>query len=135
MPYDWFVQQSQWIPICPSDTASGALGSTGFISISPEVVSAVINNTTPTPSVPDGSSCLAGQTTYVKRLTPIHMRANPLPVFDWPDSREVWERMHCKEELPDYSRDLRLFENHPSLQPRMRAILLDWLNEVSCLVI
>lgn len=63
------------------------------------------------------------------------MRANPLPVFDWPDSREVWERMHCKEELPDYSRDLRLFENHPSLQPRMRAILLDWLNEVSCLVI
>lgn len=29
-----------------------------------------------------------------------------------------------------YTRDVHMMENHPHLQPKMRAILLDWLMEV-----
>lgn len=29
-----------------------------------------------------------------------------------------------------YSRDVHMMEKHPHLQPKMRAILLDWLMEV-----
>lgn len=31
-----------------------------------------------------------------------------------------------------YLHDQHLLQQHPLLQPRMRAILLDWLMEVSC---
>lgn len=31
-----------------------------------------------------------------------------------------------------YLRDHHLLQRHPLLQPKMRAILLDWLMEVSC---
>lgn len=29
-----------------------------------------------------------------------------------------------------YSRDVHVMEKHPHLQPKMRAVLLDWLMEV-----
>lgn len=35
-----------------------------------------------------------------------------------------------KDERGSLSRDANMFDKHPSLQPRMRAILLDWLIEV-----
>lgn len=35
-----------------------------------------------------------------------------------------------KDERASLDRDVNMFENHPGLQPRMRAILLDWLIEV-----
>lgn len=30
-----------------------------------------------------------------------------------------------------YTRDVHMMDKHPHLQPKMRAILLDWLMEVS----
>ena len=38
--------------------------------------------------------------------------------------------MVLKETEDIYKRSEMLFLRHPGLQPRMRAILLDWLNEV-----
>lgn len=55
----------------------------------------------------------------------------PLPPLDWADTVDVWEAMRKYETLPEYERDAMMFERHPNLQPRMRAILVDWLNEVS----
>lgn len=57
------------------------------------------------------------------------IRPSPLPCFDWADTTEVWEHMVKKDE--SYKRNPCLMERHPSLQPRMRSILLDWLSEVS----
>lgn len=54
----------------------------------------------------------------------------PLPPLDWADTVDVWEAMRKYETLPEYERDAMMFERHPNLQPRMRAILVDWLNEV-----
>lgn len=61
--------------------------------------------------------------------TPIECRKSPLPLLDWADSREVWEIMLRKE--LNYVRYQNLFDRHPALHARMRAILLDWLIEVS----
>jgi len=55
-------------------------------------------------------------------------RLSPLPNFSWADPREVWELMLHKDEV--YNRNPLLLHRHPSLQARMRAILLDWLSEV-----
>ncbi|XP_014676422.1 PREDICTED: G1/S-specific cyclin-E-like isoform X2 [Priapulus caudatus] len=55
-------------------------------------------------------------------------RTSPLPVLSWADSGEMWSLM-CKKDCL-YKRDIRMLDHHPSLQSRMRAILLDWLIEV-----
>lgn len=47
----------------------------------------------------------------------------------WANREEVWKIMLNKEKT--YFRDKHLLQRHPLLQPRMRAILLDWLMEVS----
>lgn len=52
----------------------------------------------------------------------------PLPELDWADPNEVWTIMLQKERK--YCRDPLYFRRHSFLQPRMRAILLDWLTEV-----
>lgn len=57
--------------------------------------------------------------------------AHPLPPLDWADADDVWEAMRKNETLEAYERDAMMFERHPNLQSRMRAILFDWLNEVS----
>ena len=53
----------------------------------------------------------------------------PLPELDWADPKEVWAKMLEKERK--YSRDPLYFRKHSFIQPRMRAILLDWLTEVN----
>lgn len=49
-------------------------------------------------------------------------------VISWASKDVVWNNMLEKDKT--YSRDVRMMENHPHLQPKMRAILLDWLMEV-----
>lgn len=60
--------------------------------------------------------------------TPIRVKASPLPEVDWADSADVWQVMLRKELT--YTRDPDMFDRHPALHARMRAILLDWLIEV-----
>uniref|UniRef100_A0A7N5KKV9 G1/S-specific cyclin-E1 n=1 Tax=Ailuropoda melanoleuca TaxID=9646 RepID=A0A7N5KKV9_AILME len=55
-------------------------------------------------------------------------RASPLPMLNWANRDEVWKIMLNKEKT--YLRDKHLMQRHPLLQPKMRAILLDWLMEV-----
>ena len=87
------------------------------------------NNTTPQELImaPATMSSFRFQNLFT---TPVALRNSPLPSLKWADSREVWELMLKKEEL--YTRNVDVLERHPALQPRMRAILLDWLIEVSC---
>jgi hypothetical protein len=103
-----------------------------------DVITAETNNTTPIPMVAEhcsshisSPSCVSTpQHRAVLAPTPVRSRPNPLPVFPWADSREIWETMMSKEELPGYKRDYRWFSRHPALQPRLRTVLLDWLMEV-----
>uniref|UniRef100_A0A5F5PSG3 G1/S-specific cyclin-E1 n=1 Tax=Equus caballus TaxID=9796 RepID=A0A5F5PSG3_HORSE len=55
-------------------------------------------------------------------------RASPLPVLNWANREEVWKIMLNKEKT--YLRDKHFLQRHPLLQPKMRAVLLDWLMEV-----
>ncbi|KAL9875361.1 cyclin E isoform 1-T3 [Glossina fuscipes fuscipes] len=67
-------------------------------------------------------------------LTPVtdpeSPRQCPLPALSWANAQDVWRRMCRKDEQASCLRDPVMLENHPGLQPRMRAILLDWLIEV-----
>lgn len=47
----------------------------------------------------------------------------------WASSDDVWIKMLNKE--LKYVHDKSYLQRHPKLQPKMRAILLDWLLEVS----
>lgn len=58
----------------------------------------------------------------------VPLRDSPLPSFQWADSKEVWETMLRKEQ--HYVRDPHMLNRHPTIQPKMRAILIDWLIEV-----
>uniref|UniRef100_A0A6I8P6X6 Cyclin E1 n=1 Tax=Ornithorhynchus anatinus TaxID=9258 RepID=A0A6I8P6X6_ORNAN len=55
-------------------------------------------------------------------------RTSPLPLLGWANRDEVWKIMLNKEQT--YLRDKHFLQRHPLLQPKMRAILLDWLMEV-----
>lgn len=59
--------------------------------------------------------------------TPV--RCAPLPALCWASKDVVWNNMLEKDKT--YTRDVHMMEHHPHLQPNMRAILLDWLMEVS----
>ncbi|XP_026473081.1 G1/S-specific cyclin-E [Ctenocephalides felis] len=54
----------------------------------------------------------------------------PLPVFTWAESEEVWQAMCMKDQQSKNERNPDMFDSHPGIQPRMRAILFDWLIEV-----
>jgi len=113
--------QARWAPIPDSAQAC-----TVICPSDPEGILPVVNNTTPT---------LTADTSAVMRhaavLTPVEQRMNPLPTFEWADSRQMWETMMSKEDLPGYQRDIdSWFSRHALLQPRMRTTLLDWLMEV-----
>ena len=56
-------------------------------------------------------------------------RSVPLPNFSWASAKDVWTAMLQREQR--YSRNPLMLSRHPSLQPRMRSILLNWLSEVS----
>jgi len=55
----------------------------------------------------------------------------PLPELSWANKQEMWDLM-VKKETGMYKRHTAegMLSRHPALQPRMRAILLDWLIEV-----
>ncbi|KAK2576779.1 hypothetical protein KPH14_005423 [Odynerus spinipes] len=57
-------------------------------------------------------------------------RPSPLPSFPWADGSQVWSLMCLGDQKTLSQRDPQMFQRHPTLQPRMRAILLDWLIEV-----
>lgn len=58
------------------------------------------------------------------------MRACPLPLLSWANAKDVWRFMCDKDKRSSLDRNANMLQNHQGLQPRMRAILLDWLNEV-----
>lgn len=49
-------------------------------------------------------------------------------VPSWASKDVVWNNMLAKDKT--YTRDVHMMDKHPHLQPKMRAILLDWLMEV-----
>ncbi|XP_034029811.1 G1/S-specific cyclin-E2-like [Thalassophryne amazonica] len=57
------------------------------------------------------------------------IQASPLPRLSWASSDDVWIKMINKE--LKYVHHKSYLQRHPKLQPKMRAILLDWLFEVS----
>nr|ADR30030.1 cyclin E splice variant 5 [Bombyx mori] len=57
-------------------------------------------------------------------------RKCPLPGLSWADPADVWNSMCECDAGSSKKKNPNMFDNHPNLQPRMRAILLDWLNEV-----
>ncbi|XP_066050764.1 G1/S-specific cyclin-E1 isoform X1 [Chamaea fasciata] len=61
-------------------------------------------------------------------LSVVPTRATPLPALGWANRDDVWKNMINKEET--YMRDKFYMQRHPQLQPKMRAVLLDWLMEV-----
>uniref|UniRef100_A0ABD2WWJ4 Cyclin N-terminal domain-containing protein n=1 Tax=Trichogramma kaykai TaxID=54128 RepID=A0ABD2WWJ4_9HYME len=54
----------------------------------------------------------------------------PLPSLPWADGSDVWSIMCVNDQKSTAQRDPNLMERHPTLQPRMRSILLDWVIEV-----
>ncbi|XP_077376392.1 G1/S-specific cyclin-E1 isoform X2 [Festucalex cinctus] len=59
--------------------------------------------------------------------TPVHCA--PLPALCWASKDVVWSNMLAKDKT--YTRNVNMMAKHPHLQPKMRAVLLDWLMEVS----
>lgn len=57
-------------------------------------------------------------------------RVCPLPLLSWADAKDVWRHMCDKDRKTSIDRTPKMLAKHQGLQPRMRAILLDWLNEV-----
>ncbi|KAH8273856.1 hypothetical protein KR044_002204, partial [Drosophila immigrans] len=57
-------------------------------------------------------------------------RQCPLPALSWANAADVWKMMCMRDEQDSHLRSSTMLEQHPGLQPRMRAILLDWLIEV-----
>jgi len=57
-------------------------------------------------------------------------RFNPLPPLSFADLPTLWQLMCDKDEDSLKLRDPDVFAQHPNLQPRMRAVLLDWIIEV-----
>ncbi|KFB37130.1 hypothetical protein ZHAS_00004342 [Anopheles sinensis] len=57
-------------------------------------------------------------------------RSCPMPSLSWVDTNEMFKKMCRKDDIGWLAREPNMFNDHPGLQPRMRAILLDWLNEV-----
>uniref|UniRef100_W5L7Z9 Cyclin E2 n=1 Tax=Astyanax mexicanus TaxID=7994 RepID=W5L7Z9_ASTMX len=63
------------------------------------------------------------------RFKNLFIKPSPLPCLSWASSDDVWIKMLNKE--LNYIHDKSFVQQHPNLQPKMRAILLDWLLEVS----
>ncbi|XP_069777934.1 G1/S-specific cyclin-E2 isoform X5 [Narcine bancroftii] len=61
------------------------------------------------------------------RFKNLFLNKSPLPPLAWGNSEDVWSNM-LKKEIK-YTHNKNVLSFHPSLQPKMRAILLDWLIE------
>ncbi|CAL9705062.1 unnamed protein product [Knipowitschia caucasica] len=59
----------------------------------------------------------------------LFIQPSPLPQLSWASCDDVWIKMLNKE--LKYVHDKSYLQKHPKIQPKMRAILLDWLLEVS----
>ena len=113
----FFVFQNQWVPISETKAITTC-------SIVPSPESSPRHDDDKTELV------LGSKFRFMNYFTtPIESRKSPLPPLDWADSEEVWRTMLRKE--LNYVRDQNMFDKHPALHARMRAILLDWLIEVS----
>ncbi|KAA0710711.1 G1/S-specific cyclin-E2 [Triplophysa tibetana] len=58
----------------------------------------------------------------------LDVRPSPLPTLSWGSSEDVWVKMLSKE--MKYKHNKNSLCTHPSVQPKMRAVVLDWLMEV-----
>ncbi|KAM4704939.1 G1/S-specific cyclin-E2 [Rhinophrynus dorsalis] len=63
------------------------------------------------------------------RFKNLFISRSPLPELSWGNSKDVWAKMLSKE--TKYIHSSHVLQNHPTLNPDMRSILLDWLIEVS----
>ncbi|XP_071785357.1 G1/S-specific cyclin-E-like [Asterias amurensis] len=110
-----FQIQNCWVPISESG---------GFET------SSLVPTPHQEPTTPSEQLLESGSKFRFKNLfpTPLADRRSPLPMLNWADSKEVWRIMLEKES--NYVHDTRCLDSHPSLEKRMRAILLDWLIEV-----
>ncbi|XP_020789596.1 G1/S-specific cyclin-E2 [Boleophthalmus pectinirostris] len=59
----------------------------------------------------------------------LFIQPSPIPQLSWASCDDVWIKMLNKE--LKYVHDKSYLQKHPKVQPKMRAILLDWLLEVS----
>ncbi|TTA40572.1 G1/S-specific cyclin-E2 [Bagarius yarrelli] len=59
------------------------------------------------------------------RFKNLFVKPSPLPCLSWASSDDVWIKMLNKE--LKYIHDKTYLQQHPSLQPKMRAILFEWL--------
>lgn len=66
----------------------------------------------------------------VKCSSTVESRNCPLPILSWANAKDVWRFMCDKDKKSSLDRHSKMLHKHQGLQPRMRAILLDWLNEV-----
>ncbi|KAH0548430.1 G1/S-specific cyclin-E1 [Cotesia glomerata] len=79
---------------------------------------------------PSTWSELRTSTCFMTPSTSTAGKHNPLPTFPWADGTQVWSMLCLGDQKALTQRDPQMFERHPTLEPRMRAILLDWLIEV-----
>ncbi|XP_044149360.1 G1/S-specific cyclin-E2 [Bufo gargarizans] len=63
------------------------------------------------------------------RFQNLFISPSPLPDLSWGSPKDVWLKMLSKESK--YIHTSRSLQNHSTLNPDMRSILLDWLIEVS----
>ncbi|XP_013192006.2 G1/S-specific cyclin-E1 [Amyelois transitella] len=98
------------------------------------------------PSIPELANCVLsplenvarGESTphsnkrpsTIKPEVSLPKRKCPLPVLSWADPQDVWNGMCECDARSSSNKNPNMFDKHPNLQIRMRAILLDWLNEV-----
>ncbi|XP_074468709.1 G1/S-specific cyclin-E2-like isoform X1 [Sebastes fasciatus] len=57
------------------------------------------------------------------------VRPSPLPHLGWGSPEDVWVKMVGREQ--NYRHSKGFVQKHPTILPRMRSVLLDWLIEVS----
>ncbi|XP_039276323.1 G1/S-specific cyclin-E1 [Nilaparvata lugens] len=65
-----------------------------------------------------------------KRVRSISKRTVDIPELQWAKTDELWEAMIRKDETSINNRNEDMFINHPSITPRMRSVLFDWIMEV-----
>ena len=54
---------------------------------------------------------------------------SPMPKLSWADNNDLWQVMRRKD--AKYTHDPNYLKRHCNIEPQMRAILLDWLVEIS----
>lgn len=123
------IESSNKLPSCiPENTRKRSLRSQSNISGNTRSNDKNSFNPRSRPETP--TELITGMTsfTFSNYFTPCSKDNSPLPELAWADSNEVWETMLQKDR--EYKRDSLYIRKHPSLQPRMRSVLLDWLIEV-----